>query len=172
MLNLQSIAIAVAAAFVFGLCGGSYFGWSLTSDYYSAKIIKTEAKAKDTLIVEQDKLIIQERKNNEITDKLNKLSLESSSKRDADAITIRSLLADKSKWLRNPTSCKDSAGASPATPSSATEQSPESYFSEEFQRQLDEIIREAVEASDYAEVAHEYALKIEEQRQRLSKENK
>jgi len=170
MFSLQGIAIAIVAAFVIGLSGGSYFGWTLTQDYYSAKIANTEAKAKSALLVEQAKLITQERKNSDTTKQLEALSVEYSNKRIADAAAIRGLLADKSKWLRNPTTCKDATGTPAATPSTSVEQAPTSYFSEEFQGYLDAAIRESIEASDYAKVAHEYAKQIEAQRERMLKD--
>jgi len=171
MISLQSIAIAVAAAFVIGLGGGSWMAWSLTADYYQAVEAKRVSVQSKEVLKLTEKVLQTERKNDETTGKLNKLALDFTAKRDADAATISGLLRTN-RWLRSPVVCEATTGASPAASGSSADTATEGYLSEEFRRELASILARADEAAAYAEVAHEYALKIEQQRQRLSKENK
>jgi len=170
MLNLQSIAIAIAAAFVIGLGGGSWMAWSLTADYYQAVEAKRVSVQSKEVLKLTEKVLQTERKNDETTGKLNKLTLDFATKRDADSATISRLLRDKSSWVRSPVVCEAPAGASTAASGTATDTAPKGYLSEEFRRDLASILARADEAAAYAEVAHEYALKIEEQRERMKNE--
>jgi len=144
--------------------------WSLTADYYQAVEAKRVSVQSKEVLKLTEKVLQTERKNDETTGKLNKLSVDFTAKRNADSATISRLLRDKSSWVRSPVVCEATTGASPAASSTVADTASEGYLSEEFRRELASILARADEAAAYAEVAHEYALKIEEQREKLKNE--
>lgn len=169
--SIQNFIIGCVIAFVCGVTSSGIAVWKYQSAKYKEKALVAERVQKDALIAAQDKILKQERQNETLTSSLDKLATEYASKRDADATTIRKLLADKSKWLRSPVKCEaSSAGTSDSASDISESEATIGELSGEFQEWLVEKLKAADKLRDYANVCYAYVQEVEKQRERMQNE--
>lgn len=170
MFNIKLLIISVAISFGIGASVAGSFAWEYQSNKYEKQIAKTALKAQKSLL-EANKQVAQKNKEKEdATAVLNKKALEQSKQ-------IDKLLSDNRKYLVNGRlhvksgSGEASTGAANSSSSVASDRASETILPGELSEFLIESFKQCDEMRMYAEVAHEYALEIEKQREEMSRQD-
>jgi hypothetical protein len=170
---LQNTIVAVAIAAFIGFLGGAWAGHTATRKTYELQISQERNAAKDAVILWQNKTINQERLNEKLSSDLDKLAAEYASKRDADAASLRKLLADRDSWVRSPVKCEAaSTGTSIAASGGPVGEAQHGQLSREFQEYLVKELTRADSLIGYVNTCYGYVLEIEKQRERIMNDGK
>lgn len=168
--SIQNFIIGCVIAFVCGVTSSGIAVWKYQSAKYKEKALVAERIQKDALLAETKKTMQKENENGKIKEKLDELSAKYESQRQSDANAIRSLLKSSNGRVRGATVCETPTGTSDSSSGITSTIPAEGQLSAEFQEWLVGTLEEADRAAAYAEVAHEYALKVKEQRERMQNE--
>lgn len=167
LLGLKNIFIASVIGIITGLIIGGYSAYSLTSSKYEASITAERLTAAQHLAEINASRVSAERKLNNATTEFNKLTLEKDKRTSALFSANRELLNERNRLLIKPdsgdasTRASDGASCDPSNSASTVE------LPRAFSEFLSQAFLEADRAADYAAIAHEYAIKIKEQRERM-----
>lgn len=170
MLNIQTTIIAICVSFSIGASIAGFTAWNYQSNKYEKQIAQSALKAQETLRKETQKALASERQKEDVTNDFNKRVVEQEK-------TISKLLADNRKYLSANGRLRIKSDSNPLTqntsdktPGIVANETPSTELPEGFSGYLLETLKQCDEAAAYAEVAHEYALEVEKQREELMKE--
>lgn len=172
--DLKNIIIAVAITAVVVGFASSSITWKYTSSHYKEIIATAKEEAATALQEATDKVLLAERKNNDITAELNKKSLEHDKQLAAAQTELDRYRTVNRGLLVSARSCSAKA-ATPNSPATSAATAPAETsgwvceLSELLSTRLTETLIAADELRSRAEICKSYSEAINKQREEMSK---
>ena len=169
MLNIKDLLVMCIISLVIGVLSSGFLVYKYQENKYEKIISDISAKTAQTIKTQTEKVLENERKNTDIISSLERNALTKDKR-------IQSLLADnrslvfRNGGLRVSGSCEATNRASSSTSSNASTETSVCILSRETTETIVEEAHRGDTLGEYADVCHEYAKAIEEQRQRMMKE--
>lgn len=169
MFGIQNLLIAIGISLAVGITGGLYTGWHYTKNHYEAKIAKERDAAQQVVIQSQQKLIAQERINEQTISKLEQTKQQQDKSMDTLYRSNLSLSA-KLRGLRVSGSCQTTAGTSVAASSESSSKAGYCQLSTEASGLLLAEANRADKLGSYVNECFAYVQEIQKQRERIVNE--